>query len=194
MKNTKFLIPGDKGITEYDLRAYELQVYAKRGYPNSRMRYRLLEKNLVLVELWLENLVKSKGVLGRAVSKLTARYHMRRVKVNDAMAWQKTGRAETWYWNGKPKEVFEFKTNAEGEVKAVYHVEYDEYGRLTELEDSARYDGTARIVKLSTNRPPAARESVSGAAGTTTRRPTTKASSPSPRTKMAYRWSTTATS
>jgi antitoxin component YwqK of YwqJK toxin-antitoxin module len=135
----------------YDLRVNEMRTYTKKGYPAQRVRYRELAKNLFEVEVWLENMVKGKGVLGRAVSKLVARYSLRRTNVVGAKQYLRVGKAEVWYFNGQRKAVYENKVKVDkvdSTTETIYSAEFNESGKLIEFEDCRRGDGTKRLVKF----------------------------------------------
>lgn len=130
-------------LAEYELRHNELKTYVDKGYPNRHCRWREVEPGLYQVELWLENNVKSRGVLGKAITKLVARWQMRKVNVRNSEQLMPHGRAECWNWNGTLRSVFEHDSvkmskDQYGSVRPrkLYHVEYNNEGKLIKFFDA----------------------------------------------------------
>lgn len=145
--------------------AYQLQVngmcrYPRVGYPTQRMRYMTVKPGLYLVELWLENSVKGKGVLGKAVTKLVSRYYRRRIVVNDedgtkSVVYKTVGEYSAWGFDGRLAHTG--IRDDDGREELLYYVEYDTAGKLTswldkrngrDLEVKFTYDEGRRVTQL----------------------------------------------
>ena len=161
-----FKIPRDEYTDKADEPSnYALQSngfcrFPRKGYPNRRLRYMKVKPNLYLVEYWLENCVKGKGVLGKAVSKLVGRYYRRRIVTNDddgrkTAMYKTVGEGTAWTFEGKVRHVGIY--DDDGREEQLYYVEYDDAGRLVhwldkrngrDLEVKFTFDGGARITQM----------------------------------------------
>lgn len=145
--------PGE--MRAYELMRTELQLGVSKGYPIRITRWRELEKNIFEVEVWFMNDVKTRGVLGKAISKLMARYQLRRKKTKDGTVMLNHGVHESWFWNGKPRQRYEYDSKriekdsygTEREL-VLYHHRFDEQSRLVEYFNARIDINRPRIAKF----------------------------------------------
>jgi hypothetical protein len=150
---TGFKIPEEFAEpSRYNLRMYDLVGYPSKGSVNEHIRYRELVPDLFQVQVWLEYLVKGKGILGRARSVMVSEYHVKRVQKEDTVRYEKVGDARIFFFETcTPRHTYKFRLDANDQVVTEYHVELDMMGRLIEYEDRTRGEDNTRIVEYKYN-------------------------------------------